>query len=318
MVTFPKSIYIRPSYPYDMKRKVVRHGSATLTVSLPSKWAKRNNINKGDELEVVDSGTEIIIKSKKEPELKKAFIDVEKLGAFTRNHLHTLYHLGYDEIEIRFKSEEDLKIIQQELINCIGFEIISQNERSCLIKSISDTLHKEYDTILRKVFQTFLLMIDNMIDAIEKKEMQRFREIRHMEQMNNRLTGFCLRVLNKHGYSEPGKTSSAYILVEGLEELADNYKHISNHINENNVKIGKETLNLFKNIREHFDSFYKLYYKFDKDLVLKLLKENNSLRENACSMFKSGKGDELLVVHYLLSSIDKMYELINVYFEMVL
>ena len=33
-----------------MKRKIVKHGSSTLTVSLPNKWAKIHGIESGDEV----------------------------------------------------------------------------------------------------------------------------------------------------------------------------------------------------------------------------------------------------------------------------
>ena len=35
-----------------MKRKIVKQGKATMTVSLPSKWIKNNNINNADEVDI--------------------------------------------------------------------------------------------------------------------------------------------------------------------------------------------------------------------------------------------------------------------------
>ena len=35
-----------------MKRKVVKQGKSTLMISLPSKWVKDNNINRGDEIDL--------------------------------------------------------------------------------------------------------------------------------------------------------------------------------------------------------------------------------------------------------------------------
>ena len=35
-----------------MKRKVVKHGTSTLTVSLPSLWAKEYGLKPGDELRI--------------------------------------------------------------------------------------------------------------------------------------------------------------------------------------------------------------------------------------------------------------------------
>ena len=35
-----------------MKRKLVRQGSSTLMISLPSKWVKSNNLDKGSEIDI--------------------------------------------------------------------------------------------------------------------------------------------------------------------------------------------------------------------------------------------------------------------------
>jgi len=44
-----------------MKRKVTLHGPATLSVSLPLKWARMFNVKKGDELEVVEQKDSLLI-----------------------------------------------------------------------------------------------------------------------------------------------------------------------------------------------------------------------------------------------------------------
>ncbi len=44
-----------------MKRKVSLHGPSTLTVSLPSKWVKKYCIKKGDELDIEEKNSTLII-----------------------------------------------------------------------------------------------------------------------------------------------------------------------------------------------------------------------------------------------------------------
>ena len=64
--TFFKKFYKRLQYITKMKRKIVKHGNSTLTVSLPSKWAKNNSLKQGDEIDVIENGKELILNSKKE------------------------------------------------------------------------------------------------------------------------------------------------------------------------------------------------------------------------------------------------------------
>ena len=44
-----------------MKRKLVKQGTTTLMISLPSKWLKNNALNKGDEIEISDDQNGLII-----------------------------------------------------------------------------------------------------------------------------------------------------------------------------------------------------------------------------------------------------------------
>ena len=44
-----------------MKRKIVKHGPISLTVSLPSKWVKKRNLKAGDEVEVEEHNNGLFI-----------------------------------------------------------------------------------------------------------------------------------------------------------------------------------------------------------------------------------------------------------------
>ena len=92
-----------------MKRKVNRVGTNTLTVSLPSKWAKNHNVNAGDDIDLEESDTSLVIsKTNIVRQGKKAKVDATKLGRIFNRTLLALYQHGYDEIKIHF---DDPKII---------------------------------------------------------------------------------------------------------------------------------------------------------------------------------------------------------------
>ena len=54
-----------------MKRKINRVGYSTLTVSLPSKWAKQYGLKPGDEVEISEDGRTLRIEAKKGAKKKK-------------------------------------------------------------------------------------------------------------------------------------------------------------------------------------------------------------------------------------------------------
>ena len=48
-----------------MKRKIIKQGHNTLTVTLPSKWVKDLNLSAGDEIELIEKDKSILITSEK-------------------------------------------------------------------------------------------------------------------------------------------------------------------------------------------------------------------------------------------------------------
>ena len=68
--TKQKFIYKRNNST-NMIRKLIKHGESSLTVSLPRKYVKENNLIKGQEIELTESGKEIIISIKKKKKKKQ-------------------------------------------------------------------------------------------------------------------------------------------------------------------------------------------------------------------------------------------------------
>ena len=54
-----------------MKRKVVKQGAATLTISLPSKWTKKFELKNGDEINLNEKGDALIVTNSKARALKE-------------------------------------------------------------------------------------------------------------------------------------------------------------------------------------------------------------------------------------------------------
>ena len=54
-----------------MKRRIIKQGHNTLTITLPSKWAKKFNINPGDEVELIEQGKDLKIATEKTQQLNE-------------------------------------------------------------------------------------------------------------------------------------------------------------------------------------------------------------------------------------------------------
>ena len=105
-----------------MKRKIVQHGSSSLTVSLPFSWAQKHGLSKGDEIEVEERGHSLIIHSKDKPTLSKATFVIDDKNKFLRRYIISLYKQGYDEIEICSEDGMPMEKIEDVLNEVLGFE----------------------------------------------------------------------------------------------------------------------------------------------------------------------------------------------------
>ncbi len=281
-----------------IKRKVVRHGPTTLTISLPVSWVKQNKINENMELEVVENGRElkILLHQPKDQFVKK--ISVGQNEIFTKNHLSDLYRLGYDQLQISYKNPRVLDQINERIIDCIGYEVIEQKDGSCIIKNIAEGKEEEFDNILRKVFLLLVTASSGTYEALNGKQLQRLVEIRAMEQMNNRWTDFCLRIINKGGLNK-GRVTSAYTLIQTLERVADEYKYICDaFLNEKRINITKESLDYFNKLNDFLRAFYNFYYNYDPKIDPLLIKKKTQLlEEGKLLLAKKGKQDFILIHH---------------------
>lgn len=301
-----------------MKRSIVRHGSSSLTITLPRKWVEKFRLNKGDELDVEESGPRVIISTEQESgSSRKEFSDKE-WGIFTGNNLSHLYQLGYDEVELRFTDPHTLDEVKKRLSNCLGWEIIDQKENKIYIKSIATTLDTEFDQLLRKAFLLTNELARNLVEALEKQHYSRLPEIRELEQLNNKFTDICIRILNKRGYAPANRTMQMYEIVKNIERIADEFKYICDVFKGSSKKIDADALKLFKEVVEYYLAFYQLFYKFDVELKKKLYLERKKLIQRLARKMETSKGVNSLFLHHQMEIVQKTYEGAGGYFALVL
>ena len=63
-----------------MKRKIIRQGHNTLTITLPTDWAKKLNLNAGDEVDLIEDNSSLVINGKQHNGFKTTTIDITQTG----------------------------------------------------------------------------------------------------------------------------------------------------------------------------------------------------------------------------------------------
>ena len=261
-----------------MKRKAIQLANQTLVVSLPSKWVKEQGIKKGDEIDIEEKGRELIINSSGLSEKENSIeIDISGLDSLVNRSILGLYVSGLDEIKLKFKDPKTIDKIQREIMNAlIGFEIVSQEKNSCVIRCISQDSGMEFDSLLKRIFILIKSMGEEMIESLNKKD-ENLNHIIFTDHNINRFSNFCLRYLNKKGYKDQRKTTAVYSIIQGLEHLGDAYKKIAREITEKKIKPSKEIIEIINDLSSQFDEYFSLFYKFNYEKVKLIAQRYNEI-----------------------------------------
>jgi phosphate uptake regulator len=301
-----------------MKRKIVQHGSSSLTITLPVKWVNKYGLKKGAELEVEEDGSRLILNTQEDIVNLKKEIFSKDMGLFTKNDLSHLYQLGYDDVEITFNDTKTLNEIKSRVSECIGYEIIDQRSNKVHIKSIVTTIETEFDTLLRKSFQVTNEMARELLDALKNKNFGELSNIRSMEGLNNRFTDICIRILNKKGYTNQKRTMQMYEIVKNIERIADEFKYISDIFKDYKGKISDINLKLFSEVIDYYFVFYNMMYNFKPELKEDIFLLRKPLIIKIENQLEKAKAKETFFLHHQLSILQKVYEGVGGYLTLTL
>lgn len=292
-----------------MIRKVIRQGNATLTVSLPIKWAKKFNIDAGKEIYVDEKGNNLLISTEKQKIIQKSKLDLRGLNKFLiRHYMNTIYIRGDDEIEVLFDNN-DIEIISSQLSTLIGFAIIRQGKNNCIINDLSGVADINIDNIMRRIFLLILEMAEDSLNAVKNKDNSTFKTI-HTRDLNvNKFVYYCLRLLNKKGYKEYEKTSHYLTLILYLEHLGDEFARISRHLNPE--KLTKEPIKMLDYIVKMTREYYKLFFKYNKEDANKISDKRYYLRDHIFDI-KTKNQEDLKLVFHLRRISEIIHEMLQV------
>jgi len=291
-----------------MKRKVVKQGSATYTLSLPARWVKDFGIKEGDMLDVEESGKELIVSPELVKAEKKSEVDVSGFSpSLIRRHITSLYIRGTDEITMTFSDPKTAKIIQQMTSSLIGMAVVEQRRNAVIVKEVSIPKYEEIDSLLRRLFFSIKSFGDESLEKIREKDLEGLKEMDQIEQYGtNRLAYLCLRILNKEGYKEFSKTSAVFDTVRFLENIGDEYWAICTYMMENKSKLSNETLDIYEQINRVNGEIYAIFYKFDREKLDSTYEKLRRFRKTELSKLLSKKPKEETMVLYHLRKISEL------------
>lgn len=287
-----------------MKRKVVKHGISTLTISLPSRWVKEYGIDQGDELEITDEKGKLVISTSKDIKTQTTgAVDLEEWGSLGKRIISSLFKYGCDVINVSYKDPARISEIEYILNQMIGFEIMHQGEKNCVIKEVGSLAKvEEFDEVIKR---TFILSISlaqdylNYIKAKENKEM--LKKLINRDQSINKFCSFCKRIMNKKGMDKIKHLPLNYYIIEEIENICDEYKYIGKTLLESkSVQQSVVLIKIFEATSNMLNDFYHAYFRFSKDQMLKIYEKGKQNMNDIHSSFSQAKNaNEIIILNHL-------------------
>lgn len=287
-----------------MKRKIIQLAKNTLVVSIPSEIVKKFKLNKGNEVEVIENGGEIIIKFDKKTVNKRIEINIDGMtNKLIKDLLYFSNTLGYDEITLKYDENKDMSFINELTHEFEGLAILKQTENNSTFKHISQEDSNRFEEILNRAMQVTLSLSEEILDSLKKKKFNRLKNLFALEYTNNKLTNHCSRILIKGNYRDNSKTPFLFTLVWNLEIIADFYRRICYDVlNLNNQKkpLYSKTIKSLEMINELLIKYYELYKKLDTKGIIESANLKNEIGVLVEEIFNEKKGLDAIVAHYVM------------------
>jgi len=290
------------------RRKVIRQGKGTLTMSLPMDWVRHTGIKAGSGLDVETRGFQLIVGPSLEKRgARKVEIDLEPYGEGLVNPiLYNLYIQGVDEIKFRFIDPKISARLNERVHDLLGFEIIEQCSKSCVVKALAQGQTEDFDMILRRAFLVLLSLAEDGQEAFVCGKYENLHAIAHRERSFDTLLRYYARSLNKTGGGDVGRAMHLYCLINLLEQLGDTYARYYDHIQNLKpltISINKEACALLR-------EFYMLFFGFCPSKARSLREHRHLIKERIVgALEKSRAKDDLLALSYLHTIVDLILDI---------
>jgi len=316
-----------------MKRKIIKQGHSTLTITLPSAWVKRFNLSSGKEININEKDNGLFISAEKYQENKRAEIDISNMDVPTIwKYLMAVYREGYDEVLIKFQPESmienpykffcthklDLKYkresqkkpvleaIQGFVSRFIGFEIIEHGKDFVLIREMGEPSSKEFDNSLRRVFLIVEQMSEETLEAITTNNPKILMRMHDVDINLDKFQDYCVRILNKIGNKEPRKASLLFSIIYFLELIGDEFKTMSHHlVYDFSEGEWSDIKDIGESINSQIKLFYELFYKYDLEKVEKISELDQKRYFSVSEKYKTCKNEETKEIFHHLRVISR-------------
>jgi len=291
-----------------MKRKIVKHGASTLTVSLPSKWAKDHGISQGDEVEITDKGHLLVIGENLNPASRCIEINLSKTGKMLHRIIAALYKGGFDKVVFKFETPEELDRIQDTIYRfCHVYEISSISKNQVEVNAVSQLKPKHFLQMLERSGNSTMKIAKSSLEGIRSKDYNALSQLILKDHLVDRYCAYGSRIINK-GWGLEYLVGPLYLILDETEISADIIKSMNAHVTKHKAEISDDMLDIYSDIIEFMDFMFSMVLHHNEHKVTMLGRKEMEIKKKFDKIAISYKGD-VKIYAYLMNLFETVFEM---------
>jgi phosphate uptake regulator len=283
-----------------MKRKLVKQGAATLMVSIPSKWAKKFNLDKGDEIDIEEKGNSLILGVEERKRKNEITVQLTKEN---KNEIYPIlthaYRLGFNKIILTGEVHDvtrEISSLTNKLL--IGFEVIERGKDKITLENVSEPSNEKFDSILSKIFLIIKDTQDLIIGDFKIGEFKNLTQVEESKDQIDRFVLFCRRLMSK-GLPEKNITLE-WEFMHFIMNIGHTSYYLYEYASKNKIKPEKEMTELLSELQGYTAILVKSYMEKNIPSVLKINALKYKFQFGKCiKAIESSKGSNAVIYAYI-------------------
>jgi phosphate uptake regulator len=261
-----------------MKRKLVKQAGQAFTLTLPIEWIRHNGLNVGDEVDIIDRGKNILVKSGKKTLTGTIELNIKRFSNRMKyTYINSAYALGVDEIDL--ETEEGY---YHDLSQNMGLALVSQKDDKSIIKDLSGVSPENMDEIFKRAFQMLMEFYDKAVENIFEGDKETIKTLNKIDGEINKFTLFVERAIMKSSYpsSTMGRIMFAYSFE--LEKIGDEILRLWRSGIQLKIEKSKRVKDIINITRDALQGSFEVYYQTSHSKIKELfnIKDNFRMKFN--------------------------------------
>ncbi len=290
-----------------MKRTLIAQGKGGLTIYLPKNWLDTKGLKAGQEVEVEEVNTELLVKSSvKTSKIIELVITKENEHDVLTLLTHA-YRKGYDLIKVKSTSSalpiEQLKEAKEKML---GFEITEKTSHQCTLENISEPTEQKYTALVRRIL---LIIKESLVQLKENysKGTYRLEEFKTLREEQDRFILFCKRTIVKEKYEHDPLIEWEFLTF--LTHIQHTIYYLYEYLAKNKVKSNKENTELLNELVKYYDLLEKAWAEKSVFSIHKINSEKSKYQFGKCIELLERSKDSQTI---LLSYVRELFRLIQI------